>query len=255
MDLRINRYVRSFFAQHASCRLRSSSRLTQAVFHAVALLLAVLSSNASAATHQYEVLIDTDANAATGCSVSTSAGAAIGVERIVRATVLSSTATATVTANSQLNCLSDSTFSAPTALPGAPYALQLAQGGNGNTAIEMALALTDIPSNPDATQPTVVRLGALSLAGDQSADALLPLAAFQVRAGVPLADAPLVAIPTINQRALVVLALLLAAVAVWLIRRYGADAFRGKFSRWLAASDAGFSAAQACWTRSKVVVD
>ena len=88
----------------------------------------LLATPAAAATHQYDVLIDADSNSATGCSVSTSAGAAAGVEIIVRATVNTTISTATVSSLQRLNCVSGSTFSAPTTLPGAPLYLSNRSG-------------------------------------------------------------------------------------------------------------------------------
>lgn len=182
----------------------------------------LLATPAAAATHQYDVLIDADSNSATGCSVSTSAGAAAGVEIIVRATVNTTISTATVSSLQRLNCVSDSTFSAPTALPGAPYTLQLGQGSGGSTAVEMSLALSAIPANVNPSLPTLVRLAA-----DTSADALLPLTALQVRAGVAVPTQNAVPVPSLRFSALLALAVALSLLGAWLIRRYGSAALRG----------------------------
>jgi predicted NBD/HSP70 family sugar kinase len=76
-----------------------------------------VSANVSAATHRYDVLIDSDRNAATGCAF----GAAVGIERIARVTVNTAISAATVSAIERLDCVSGTSFGAPQAVSGAPY--------------------------------------------------------------------------------------------------------------------------------------
>ncbi|MBL0123945.1 MAG: hypothetical protein IPP88_14865 [Betaproteobacteria bacterium] len=99
-------------------RISSSKQAILVALTALGSICALLMpALASAATHSYEVLIDADGNAATGCTVSNSAGAAAGVEIIVRATVNTTQNTANATALERLNCQSG-TFGAASAQPG-----------------------------------------------------------------------------------------------------------------------------------------
>lgn len=147
-----------------------------------ALGIAAQSSLAFAATHRYDVLFDLDRNATTGCS----AGAAVGIERIVRVTLDTTTTAATVSAISQLDC-SGNAFGAPQALSGAPYGLTLAGAGGtpAASAIELSVPLAGFPANPVPSQPMIVRLGATSSAAGNSSDAILPLVDYQLRSAVP----------------------------------------------------------------------
>ena len=190
---------------------------------------ALLTANVSnAAIHQYDVLIDVDASATSGCTVATAKGAASGIEQIVRATVNITASAATVTSLQRLTCLTGSTFSAPTALAGAPFTLPLGNGVSGTSAVELSLPLTAIALNADLTQATVIRLAAASRAADGSTDALLPLTALQVAAGVPAVGAvAIVPVPTLGQFGLFGVAIALAGLGVWLIRRFGTGAMRG----------------------------
>lgn len=197
---------------------------------------ALLTANASnAATHQYDVLIDVDASATSGCTVATAKGTASGIEQIVRATVTTTASAATVTSLQRLTCLTGTTFSAPTALAGAAYALPLGNGVGGTTAVELSLPLTAIALNADPTQATVIRLAVASRAADGSTDALLPLTALQVAAGVPAVGAvAIVPVPTLGEFGLFGLAIALAVLGAWLIRRFGTGASRGAIHALLA---------------------
>ena len=218
--------------------IKWSRLIVTAMARALALLsLALAATAALAATHRYDVLIDVDSSAATGCSVATAKGTASGIEQMVRVTVTTTTSAATVTALQQLSCISGSSFAAPIALTGAPYALALGNGVGGTTAVEATLPLTAIPLNSDPTRPTVIRLAAASLAGDAAADALLPLTALQIAAGVPVISvAPVLQVPTLGQAALLALAACLAGLGMLLIRRFGKGALHGAVHALLAVS-------------------
>ncbi len=207
-----------------------------------------LAANVSiGATHQYDVLFDVDNNVTTGCKVSTVKGISGGIEQILRATVDTTTTTATVSALQQFICISDSTFSAPTALAGAPYTLTLGAGSGNTSAIELTLPLSAIALNPDPTQPSIIRIGALSLAADGSADALLPLTPFQIVDSVPIVVVPpavivnpppqippSVAIPALSLEALLGLAISLAILGGLMIRRFNKKALNNPIYTFIA---------------------
>jgi RHS repeat-associated protein len=167
---------------------------------------------AQAAVHAYEVLLDLDADASTGCSATTARGDVSGIERVIRLEVTTGTG-AQVSALASLECAGGTSFGAPAALAGTPYALVLGRGSGGTTAIETQIALASIPAPADGTRATVIRLATRSRAADGSADALVPPVALTVRA----AKATPRAIPTLDAWALAGLIGLLAAAGVgWL---------------------------------------
>jgi hypothetical protein len=184
-----------------------------------AFFLAVFASVvAQAATHRYEVFLDLDRSASTGCTVAS--GAATGIERIVRITVNTTSTAATVSAIERLDCISGSNFGAAQALPGAPYALAPGGAGGGVSAIEFNVAMASLPTNPDPTQPTIIRLGASSLSSSSASDNLLPLADFQLRTGTPNSNGTnSVPVPFSPLYVLVIFALLIWAISYKAIRQ------------------------------------
>ncbi|MDS4028772.1 MAG: FG-GAP-like repeat-containing protein [Candidatus Contendobacter sp.] len=97
----------------------------------------VLGSASSWAQISYFTLIDTDNNAATGCTVTLpTAGSVTGIERRLTATI-SETASPQVTQLSLESCVGSS-FGAPVALPGTPYPVGLNNGVGGADVIEQA---------------------------------------------------------------------------------------------------------------------
>ncbi|MBL0123944.1 MAG: hypothetical protein IPP88_14860 [Betaproteobacteria bacterium] len=95
----------------------------------------------------------------------------------------------------------------------------------------MSLALAAIPPNANPAQPTVVRLGAQSLAGNGAADALLPLAPLQVFAA-GLSAGNTISVPTLHWSAVMGLALIVYALGIRQIRRNGLAALRGGAMAW-----------------------
>jgi hypothetical protein len=181
------------------------------------------SAQVIAATHRYDVLFDLDRNVATGCT----AGGASGLERIARVTVNTTTSAATVSAIERLDCVSGTTFGSPQAIAGAPYALTLSGAGTAS-AIELALPLASFPTNPDPTQPMLIRLGASSSAAGGATDSLSPMTDFQLRAATPNING-LSALP-VNTTTLYwigLLALLVGAIGSRAVRTNAGRALRG----------------------------
>jgi len=104
----------------------------------VAVALALLSAPSWAQLH-YFTLIDSDSNAATGCSVTLPiSGTVSGIEQRLTATV-SETVTPQVIQLTLENCTNGS-FGAPVTLPGTPYPVGLNSGGGGADVVEQAVA-------------------------------------------------------------------------------------------------------------------
>lgn len=198
--------------------------MKRAMIYAAAALCTLASLCASAATHRFELLLDLDHNAATGCSAT--AGGATGIERIVAVTVNTTTTAATVSSIERRDCVSGSSFSAPQPLPGAPYGMNLGGAGGGANAIEFNLAMATLPTHPDPAQPTRIRLGATSLANGGATDALLPLASYQLRATTPNANGGhAVPVPLVSSAFIAIFALFIGAIA------YRAITQQRKFAR------------------------
>jgi large repetitive protein len=175
---------------------------------------------AQAATHRFDVLLDTDNNASVGCAVTTGASSASGIDRIARITVNTTTTAATVSTIERLDCAAGGVFSAPTAIAGAPYGLNLAAAGAGLTAIEVALPLSSFPNNSTPTQPMLIRLGATSLAAVGATDTLLPMTAFQLRAISPNENgATAIPVPISTISKLAAFALFIWALGAIVIRK------------------------------------
>lgn len=104
----------------------------------VAVALALLSAPSWAQLH-YFTLIDSDSNAATGCSVTLPiSGTVSGIEQRLTATI-SETVTPQVIQLTLENCTNGS-FGAPVTLPGTPYPVGLNNGGGGADVVEQAVA-------------------------------------------------------------------------------------------------------------------
>ena len=109
----------------------------------------VLLSAASWAQLNYYTLIDSDSDAATGCTVTLpTSGAVAGVERRLTASV-SETATPQVAQLTLESCVGGS-FAAPVALPGAPYPVGSNNGVGGADVVEQAVEANAIAA-PGAT--------------------------------------------------------------------------------------------------------
>lgn len=104
----------------------------------VAVALALLSAPSWAQLH-YFTLIDSDSNAATGCSVTLPiSGTVSGIEQRLTATVSETVAPQVIQLTLE-NCTNGS-FGAPVTLPGTPYPVGLNNGDGGADVVEQAVA-------------------------------------------------------------------------------------------------------------------
>jgi len=117
-----------------------------AVLATGALLLSSLAAG-QALTHDYQILVDTDRDAATGCPVTPTGGAALdGFEHRLLATVEVTGSTATVVSLNRQDC-SAASFGAsqPVTSPAsAPYSAALNAGLSGADALELAVLRSEI---------------------------------------------------------------------------------------------------------------
>ncbi|MDS4058934.1 MAG: hypothetical protein RKP73_10220, partial [Candidatus Contendobacter sp.] len=132
------------------------------------LLLSLLLASAAwgqAATPEYQILLDTDNNPATGCTVATVNGNFAGVDQRLVTMVSVGTATATV-GGVQLQTCASGTFGAATWSDPGGWPVGLGNGTGGAAVIETFLPLAQLNG------PGPLRLGVISAAG-QARDALL----------------------------------------------------------------------------------
>ncbi|WP_028605726.1 FG-GAP repeat domain-containing protein [Ottowia thiooxydans] len=160
-----------------------------------------------AAVVSYDILLDTDANSATGCTVSTPKGNFQGVEQIFSTQVITSTTGASVTGVTRSACASG-TFSAPQTVDVGGWPVGFGLGVDGVAIIETyaPLALLGTSGN--------VRAGVVSRSGDDS-DAILGV---ELTLGSGIGTVP---IPTITPPVLLLLAAAIAWLAGRMVRRRG----------------------------------
>lgn len=109
-------------------------------------LVAAWGSTALAQSYQHRLYLDLDNNAATGCSVTTAAGAVSGIEVRLTATVQGQPPM--VTSSTRETC-SGGVFGAPQA-QAAGYPVGLGNGGGGSDVVELATPLTGLGSGGPA---------------------------------------------------------------------------------------------------------
>src|SRR5215210_1616156 len=95
------------------------------------------------ATAVYSVLLDTDANSATGCPVTTIKGMVQGVEQVLSTTVVTTPTNATVTGVTRSVCSAGS-FGAPITVDSTTWPVGLGNGMSGFAVIETYLALASL---------------------------------------------------------------------------------------------------------------
>ena len=118
-----------------------------------------------ATTPEYQILLDTDNNPATGCTVTTSQGDVFGIDQRLVVTVTIGTTTATVSAVQLQTCVNGAFGPAIWTDP-AGWQVGLGNGAGGTAVIEFYLPLAQLNG------PGPVRVGVISTAG-QTRDALL----------------------------------------------------------------------------------
>lgn len=170
------------------------------------LILSLATLGASAQDYRYDVYLDTDANASTGCTVTSPGGTISGVEARVRAEITN----VTVSGSSVSSC-NAGTFPAGEALP-APYAVGLNNGTAGADVIEMGTPATLAPAGTSVPAYVIGWNGA-STASDI-------LATTNGQAGGPpiLLGFPVSNIPTLGLLGLGLLVLVLAVFGMKRIR-------------------------------------
>ncbi|MFT3791350.1 MAG: PASTA domain-containing protein [Rudaea sp.] len=112
---------------------------------AVLLCCLALSGLARAGEHRFALYLDTDANAATGCTLAAPNGAVTGVEQVLTTVVTTSTTDATVSRIERQVCSGGSLGAASVLDPGS-WSAGIGNGSNGTAAIETAISLSLLPT-------------------------------------------------------------------------------------------------------------
>ncbi|MBK8742232.1 MAG: PASTA domain-containing protein [Betaproteobacteria bacterium] len=171
---------------------------------------------ALAATATYAVLLDTDANPATGCTVTTVKGPFAGVEQMLTTTVTTTASGATVSGVTQQVCAGGS-FGAPASVDAGGWPVGFGNGSGGTAAVETYIPLA-LLGNASSLRLAVVSAGGggadAIVAG---ADGLAPEVVL-VPAAALLPAAP---IPALQSALLALLALLVAVSALRAARGRG----------------------------------
>jgi len=186
----------------------------------------LVAAPASAKEQTVGVLIDTDNDAATGCTVATADGPFAGVEQILETTVdTTPPATAQVTLVTRRECVSGSTFGAPITVDDGDWPVGVGLGLDGSDVVETYVPLSDLGS-PDEIRVAVV---------SEDPDAMLVTSPGGT-APIVIAFPSLLEIPTVSEWGLLLLGALLAFAALAVLRRRGAAA---ALAAWLLLGFAG----------------
>jgi hypothetical protein len=185
------------------------------VFSSLAIVAATLTASASlAATTTVSVLLDIDNSVGTGCSVTTSDGPVLGVDKILRTIVQTNSTGYSTQSIAVENCITGSTFSAPNVFNSTPSPVARGNGVGGLSAVETYIPNYLIPAAGKVMRVAVTTDGSAGLVGT---DSLLVTSTGQAI----LVDGPVAnVIPTLSIAALA-LTMLLVGGAVWYARRRG----------------------------------
>ncbi len=200
--------------------MRSGVRILQTWFLLALCLGALAASPAAAApaTAQFVALIDLDDNPATGCTVTTAGGPFKGAEQMLTTTVDLTQSPPKVIAVSHQTC-TGGTFGPPVAITSPfapPWPVGVGNGTDASEVVETYLPLTGLTVGP------TLRLGFTSnVVGTSAADATLTTNDKPGGLPILLSGTPLAAVPTLGGIGLVLLALLLGAAALAMMRREG----------------------------------
>ena len=167
---------------------------------------------AGAATTTFGVLLDTDNNINSGCTISTVDGSFAGVESVLNTTVVADSSGYRVTGITLQTC-TGSSLSAPVTLDSAAYPVARGFGANGTSAVETYIPIAYLPRSGLKMRLGLTTTGGGGIAG---ADAVLSSNGAAILFDAP----PPLIVPTLTAFALGLTALLLA-VAVWYARRRG----------------------------------
>jgi hypothetical protein len=195
-------------AGNTSRHFRPKARQVGSRAAALALLVFGAAQTAAlAATVQVQVLLDLDNNPSTGCTVTTSAGTFNGAEQVLTTTV--DTTANLVTAVSRQVC-TGGVLVAPIAVNSPynpPWPIGPGNGTGGSTLIESYVPLSAIPASGIS-----IRAGFVTIDQIGQQDAILN-GILVFPAGEPSS------IPTLSEWGLILLAALLAATALLVLRR------------------------------------
>ncbi|WP_395706332.1 beta strand repeat-containing protein [Casimicrobium huifangae] len=188
-------------------------RRAQAMLGAVVTASALAGSMvAGAATTTFGVLLDTDNNINSGCTISTADGSFAGVELVLNTTVVANSTGYRVTGITLQSC-TGSSLSAPVTLDSAAYPVARGFGANGTSAVETYIPTAYLPQSGLKMRIGLTTSGADGITG---ADALLSSNGAAILFDAP----PPLVVPALSTMALGLTALLLA-LAVWYARRRG----------------------------------
>ncbi|MEO8345815.1 MAG: PASTA domain-containing protein, partial [Betaproteobacteria bacterium] len=163
-----------------------------------------------AAEHRFSVLLDTDNNAVTGCTVPSSNGPVPGVD-VVSTTVVSTSTTAVTVARLERQVCAAGILSAPVTYDAGGWNVGLGNGTSGTAVIESSIPLASLPAG--GTMKAVVTANNATGGQDATAAFFIALAAPPPGSGTvtPVPLSPWLVLP---------LSLLLMAVTFWWRRRY-----------------------------------
>ncbi len=198
---------------HTALALTARWRRAQAMLGAVVTASALAGSMvAGAATTTFGVLLDTDNNINSGCTISTADGSFAGVELVLNTTVVANSTGYRVTGITLQSC-TGSSLSAPVTLDSAAYPVARGFGANGTSAVETYIPTAYLPQSGLKMRIGLTTSGADGITG---ADALLSSNGAAILFDAP----PPLVVPALSTMALGLTALLLA-LAVWYARRRG----------------------------------
>ncbi len=195
---------------HVICAFVASLRR----FLKVALIWGTCSACACAATASYDILLDTDNNPATGCTLSTVRGDFTGVELVLSTTVEVTALTSTVTGVSQQRC-EGGALGAIRSISNASWPVGSYDGPL--VADSMAIVETFLPLAELGTDSTIVRAGVIAHTPD-GGDALLGAELIVRRAAPTVAP-----VPALSPLLLALLAAGMGLGGAWLARRHHAS--------------------------------
>ena len=169
------------------------------------LILVLAGSGTAQAATQLQLLLNSDGNPATGCAITTVQGSVSGIEQILDTTIQTDASGERVGPVALRGCTGNS-FSAATVIDAGGWPV-----GHLNDAAHTAVVETYLPRSL-AGNLSAVQVGAIASSGNAS-DALLPV---PVPGLLPPTD-----IPTLSNAMALLLTGLLAATALWGMRRSG----------------------------------
>ncbi|MEM9553803.1 MAG: IPTL-CTERM sorting domain-containing protein [Acidobacteriota bacterium] len=229
------------------CLIHDALRRSRSVALPWALVLGLCFGAGAAGAAEYTALLDLDDDASTGCSVITADGPFDGVEVRVITTVPDGMDM--VTAVEREDCIDPGTdtFGPRQAVTdiAPPWPVGLGLGIGGSDVVESYLPL--------GAPCQSIRLGFVGSDDAGGLDALLTTTGTQTGGPIVVACGTIVDIPTLSETSLLLLALVLAALAAWTLRRHRHGA--GPAALWIVAALALSSLALGVYAGAGIVLD